>query len=46
MGDDSDILYRYPGDNYVDFIGIDSYVGLNNNIFVNNLKALVRVSKK
>lgn len=45
MGDDSDILYRYPGDNYVDFIGIDSYVGLNNNIFVNNLKALVCVSK-
>lgn len=35
-----DFYYRWPGDDYVDFIGMDSYQGINNTVFVNNLKAL------
>lgn len=35
-----DFYYRWPGDNYVDFIGMDSYQGINNNVFVNNLRSL------
>ncbi len=35
-----DFYYRWPGDDYVDFIGMDSYQGINNNVFVNNLRAL------
>jgi mannan endo-1,4-beta-mannosidase len=42
---EDDVLFRWPGDSYVDFIGIDSYIGLNNDVFVNNLKMLVNVSK-
>lgn len=42
---EDDVLFRWPGDGYVDFIGIDSYIGLNNDVFVNNLKMLVNVSK-
>ena len=43
---ESDFLFRWPGDNYVDFIGMDSYQGINNNIFVNNLKVLSALSTK
>lgn len=35
-----DFYYRWPGDNYVDFIGMDSYQGINNNVFVKNLRSL------
>lgn len=35
-----DFYFRWPGDDYVDFIGMDSYQGINNNVFVNNLKSL------
>ena len=35
-----DFYYRWPGDDYVDFLGMDSYQGINNNVFVNNLRAL------
>lgn len=35
-----DFYYRWPGDDYVDFIGMDSYQGINNNVFVNNLRSL------
>ncbi len=41
---ESDFLYRWPGDNYVDFIGMDCYQGINNNVFVNNLKVLSKLS--
>lgn len=43
-----DFFYRWPGDNYVDFLGMDSYQGINNNVFVNNLRALssAAISKK
>ena len=43
---ESDFLYRWPGDNYVDFIGMDCYQGINNNVFVNNLKVLSALSAK
>ena len=39
-----DFFYRWPGDNYVDFIGMDSYQGINNTVFVNNLRALSKAS--
>ena len=41
---ESDFLFRWPGDNYVDFIGMDCYQGINNNVFVNNLKVLSKLS--
>ena len=43
---ESDFLFRWPGDDYVDFIGMDSYQGINNNVFVNNLKVLSALSAK
>nr|MCR4569843.1 glycoside hydrolase family 26 protein [Bacteroidales bacterium] len=39
-----DFLFRWPGDTYVDFIGMDCYQGINNNVFVNNLKLLSALS--
>lgn len=39
-----DFYYRWPGDDYVDFIGMDSYQGVNNAVFVNNLRALSNAS--
>ena len=41
---ESDFLFRWPGDEYVDFIGMDCYQGINNNVFVNNLKVLSKLS--
>jgi len=41
---ESDFLFRWPGDKYVDFIGMDCYQGINNNVFVNNLKVLSKLS--
>lgn len=43
---ESDFLYRWPGDNYVDFIGMDCYIGLNNNVFLQNLKCLKNISEE
>lgn len=43
---DEEFLFRWPGDDYVDFIGMDCYQGINNNVFTSNLKALSRVSTK
>jgi mannan endo-1,4-beta-mannosidase len=43
---EDDFLFRWPGDNYVDFIGMDCYQGINNNVFVNNLKVLSALSTK
>ena len=38
------IRFRWPGDEYVDFIGMDCYHGANNDAFTENLKALEAVS--
>lgn len=39
------ILFRWPGDNYVDFIGMDCYHGTNTNSLITNIKNLAQVSK-
>ena len=41
---ESDFLIRWPGDDYVDFLGMDCYIGINNTVFLNNLKLLKSVS--
>lgn len=41
---DSDFLFRWPGDGWVDFIGMDCYQGINNAVFTANLKAISRVA--
>ncbi|MCQ2135789.1 MAG: glycoside hydrolase family 26 protein, partial [Bacteroidales bacterium] len=42
---ESDFYFRWPGDEWVDFIGMDCYQGINNLVFTNNLKAISAVSK-
>lgn len=42
--DKEDFYFRWPGDEWVDFVGMDSYQGINNSVFVQNLKAISRVS--
>ncbi len=39
-------LFRWPGDEYVDFMGMDCYLGVNNTVFLNNLKHLKNVAEK
>lgn len=39
-----DFYFRWPGDEWVDFIGMDCYQGINNAVFVANLKAISAVS--
>lgn len=39
------IKFRWPGDDYVDFIGMDCYHGTNDNAFSSNLEALSAVSR-
>ena len=41
---EEDFLYRWPGDDYVDFIGMDCYQGLSPTVFAANIKAICRVS--
>lgn len=43
---EDDFLYRWPGDEYVDFMGMDCYLGINNTVFLNNLKCLRSVSER
>lgn len=43
---ENDFYFRWPGDSYVDFIGMDCYHGINNNVFINNLKVLSEISLK
>ena len=43
---ESDFLFRWPGDDYVDFIGMDCYQGINNSVFVKNLIVLSALSAK
>ena len=42
---EDEFLERWPGDEWVDFLGIDCYQGINNTVFVSNLKKLVNVSQ-
>ncbi len=39
-----DFYFRWPGDEWVDFVGMDCYQGINNAVFVQNLKAISKVS--
>lgn len=43
---EDDFLYRWPGDDYVDFIGMDCYQGLNPTTFSINLRMIGSVSAK
>lgn len=40
------LLFRWPGDEWVDFIGMDCYHGLNVAAFSSNLKALSALSRE
>ena len=40
-----DFILRWPGDEWVDFIGMDCYQGINNSVFLNNLKVMQKVSQ-
>lgn len=42
---EEDFYFRWPGDAWVDFIGMDCYQGINNSVFTNNLKKISSVSK-
>lgn len=39
-----DFYFRWPGDEWVDFVGMDCYQGINNSVFTTNLKSISRVS--
>lgn len=41
-----DFLFRWPGDDYVDFIGMDCYHGLSPTVFSANIKTLCSVAKE
>lgn len=41
-----DLLFRWPGDNYVDFLGMDCYHGTNTEAFITNLVNLSKLSKE
>lgn len=43
---EEDFYYKWPGDDWVDFIGMDCYQGINNSVFVNNLKVIGMISDK
>ncbi len=42
---EEDFAFRWPGDKWVDFIGMDCYQGINNSVFLNNLKVMQKVSQ-
>ncbi len=42
---EEDFLFRWPGDDYVDFIGMDCYQGLSPTVFAANIKTISRLSK-
>lgn len=41
-----DLLFRYPGDDYVDFLGMDCYHGTNTAAFMQNLRNLSLLSQE
>jgi mannan endo-1,4-beta-mannosidase len=40
------LLYRWPGDDYVDFLGMDCYHGLNTTAFMTNIRNISLLSKE
>lgn len=40
------LLFRWPGNDYVDFLGMDCYHGLNVKAFISNVNALSRLADK
>lgn len=42
----SRLVFRWPGDEWVDFLGMDCYHGLNTAAFRSNLKALTQLSRE
>lgn len=46
LGSKESLLFRWPGDDYVDFIGMDSYHGTNTSAFSSNLRNLGLLSKE
>jgi len=45
-GTKASLLYRWPGDDYVDFIGMDSYHGTNSTALAINVKNLAELSQE
>lgn len=45
-GTKQDLMFRWPGDEFVDFIGMDCYHGTNTQAFQSNLKALQELSQE
>lgn len=45
-GSIDDLLFRWPGDDYVDFIGMDSYHGTNSDALSGNAKNLTQLSEQ
>lgn len=43
---EENFLFRWPGNDYVDFLGIDAYHGLNPTTLTTNLNTLSRLSKE
>lgn len=43
---ENDFLFRWPGDDYVDFIGMDCYQGLSPTVFAANIKSICSLSNK
>jgi len=41
-----DFLFRWPGDDYVDFLGMDCYHGLNPEVFSKNLRSIAKLSQE
>lgn len=46
LGNKANLLYRWPGDDYVDFIGMDSYHGANPAVLSSNARILGDLSKE
>ncbi|MCX2837861.1 glycosyl hydrolase [Salinimicrobium sp. MT39] len=46
LGSKENLLFRWPGDNYVDFLGMDSYHGTNTAAFSSNLRNLAILSQE
>lgn len=44
--EEDDFFFRWPGDEWVDFMGMDCYQGINNSVFVSNLKVLSKISRE
>lgn len=43
---EEDFLFRWPGDDYVDIIGMDCYQGLSPTVFAANIKTICKLAKK